>query len=66
MEVPMDKTIFMNEIDHIIDTYCEGCFLKRVLIKDKGKAGAHKFCITKCTIGDQLKFLGKEMNKFTK
>lgn len=63
---PMDKSIIMNEIDSIIDTYCEGCFLKRQLAKDKGKTAAHKFCITGCTIGDQLRFLGNEMNKFPK
>lgn len=62
----MDKTLVMNEIDTIIDNYCEGCFLKTALKKDKGKTSAHQFCITTCTIGDQLKFLGKEMNKLTK
>ncbi len=62
----MDKTMVMTEIDTILDTYCEGCFLKSQLAKDKGKTAAHRFCISGCTIGDQLKFLGKEMNKFTK
>lgn len=62
----MDKTIIMNDIDGILDTYCEGCFLKTQLSKEKGKPGSHKFCITTCTIGEQLKFLGQEMNKITK
>lgn len=62
----MNKTIIMNEIDGILDAYCDGCFLKIQLTKDKGKSGAHKFCITTCTIGEQLKFLGQEMNKITK
>ncbi len=62
----MNKTIIMNDIDGILDTYCEGCFLKTQLSKDKGKTVSHKFCITTCTIGEQLQFLGQEMNKFTK
>ncbi len=62
----MDKTIVMYEINEILDTYCEGCFLKQQLSKDKGKTGSHKFCITACTIGEQLQFLGSEMNKIAK
>lgn len=62
----MDKTVVMTEIDMILDKYCDGCFLKRQLAKDKGKTAAHRFCISGCTIGDQLKFLGEEMNKFAK
>jgi hypothetical protein len=62
----MDKMIVMNEIDITLGTYCDGCFLKKQLSKDHGKTVAHRFCITKCTIGDHLKFLGDEMNKFSK
>ena len=62
----MDKTFVMNEITEILDVYCAGCFLKTQLAKEKGKTGAHRFCITTCTIGEQLQFLGQEMNKFTK
>ena len=61
----MDKTLVMNEIDMIIDSYCDGCFLKKQLVKDHGKASAHRFCISGCTIGDHLQFLGEEMNKMT-
>ena len=62
----MNKIIIMNEIDGILDDYCDGCFLKTQLSKDKGKSGSHKFCISLCTIGEQLQFLGQEMNKITK
>jgi hypothetical protein len=63
LEVAMNKTIVMNEINEILDAYCDGCFLKKQLSKEKGKARAHRFCITTCTIGEQLQFLGQEMNK---
>ena len=62
----MDKALVMSEIDKTLDIYCEGCFLKKQLSKDNGKTAAHRFCITTCTIGEHLKFLGKEMNKFSK
>ena len=60
------KELVMSEIDETLDTFCEGCFLKRQLSKDKGKTAAHNFCITTCTIGEHLKFLGQEMNKLSK
>lgn len=66
MEVLMDKTIVMDEIDYVIDMYCDGCILKKQLAKDNGKTAAHRFCIKGCTVGEQLQFLGREMNKFTK
>ncbi|WP_318617433.1 zinc-finger domain-containing protein [Sporosarcina sp. YIM B06819] len=62
----MNKTMIMSEIDEILTTYCEGCFLKTQLSKEKGKTGAHRFCIKTCTIGEQLQFLGQEMNKIDK
>ncbi|CAM3052969.1 zinc-finger domain-containing protein [Filibacter tadaridae] len=62
----MEKTNIMNDINEVLDTYCEGCFLKTQLARDNGKTIAHNFCIRTCTVGEQLKFLGNEMNKMTK
>ena len=62
----MDKMVVMNEIDDILGIYCEDCFLKRQLSKEVGKTQAHKFCISHCTVGEQLKLLGEKMNKSTK
>ncbi|AOV07961.1 zinc-finger domain-containing protein [Sporosarcina ureilytica] len=59
----MKRLNVMSEIDTIMDTYCMDCFLKKTLAKDKGKTAAHRFCIKECTIGEQLRFLGEEMNK---
>ncbi|TWT28371.1 zinc-finger domain-containing protein [Planomicrobium sp. CPCC 101110] len=59
----MNKLSIMNEIDEMLDTYCEGCFVKRQVRKDHGKTAAHRFCISKCTVGSQLQFLGEELNK---
>ena len=59
----MKKVSIINEIDEMLNTYCEGCFVKAQLRKDEGKTAAHRFCISNCTIGTQLQFLGNELNK---
>ena len=57
------KVSIINEIDEMLTTYCEGCFVKTQLRKDEGKTAAHRFCISNCTVGSQLQFLGNELNK---
>ncbi|WP_033542449.1 zinc-finger domain-containing protein [Planococcus sp. CAU13] len=59
----MNKLSIMNEIDEMLDTYCDGCFVRSQIRKDDGKTAAHRFCISNCTIGTQLQFLGNELNK---
>lgn len=59
----MDKLTVMKDINQLLDLYCEGCFAKKQLMKERGKTGAHQFCISECTIGEQLQFLGREINK---
>lgn len=61
----LERYTIMQEIDSVIDRYCEGCLVKQTLNKERGKTAAHLFCIETCTIGDQLRFLGNEMNKMT-
>lgn len=59
----MNKLTIINEIDEMLNTYCEGCFVRAQIRKDEGKTAAHRFCISNCTIGTQLQFLGNELNK---
>ncbi|MCM3610997.1 zinc-finger domain-containing protein [Planomicrobium okeanokoites] len=59
----MNKLSIINEIDEMLNTYCEGCFVRAQIRKDEGKTAAHRFCISNCTIGTQLQFLGNELNK---
>lgn len=59
----MNKTSVIHDINELLDTYCEGCYVKKQLVKERGKTGAHQFCISQCTIGEQLQFLGQEINK---
>ncbi|AIY05609.1 hypothetical protein Plano_1644 [Planococcus sp. PAMC 21323] len=59
----MKKISIIKEIDEMLTTYCDGCFVKNQLRKDDGKTAAHRFCISNCTVGAQLQFLGNELNK---
>lgn len=59
----LNKSIVIQEIDALTDSYCTGCFVKRAHREERGKTGAHRFCITQCSVGKQLQFLGREMNK---
>ena len=57
----MKNTPVINKIDHLIDTYCDGCFIRTHFRKEKGKAEAHQFCIHQCTVGEEIKKLGNRL-----
>jgi len=53
----------MKDIDELHDMYCADCLVIKQLRKERGKPGAHRFCIEACTIGERLQFLGEELMK---
>ncbi|MFL0362592.1 zinc-finger domain-containing protein [Pseudobacillus sp. 179-B 2D1 NHS] len=59
----LERKQLMAEVEEILQTYCDGCLLKVTFRKEKGKAYAHKFCITKCTVGEQLRKCGEQLLK---
>ncbi|WP_102692428.1 zinc-finger domain-containing protein [Rummeliibacillus pycnus] len=59
----MEQITIVKEIDELLQGYCEDCLAKKQMRKERGKAGAHKFCIESCTVGEQLQFLGQELLK---
>ncbi|KOY80772.1 zinc-finger domain-containing protein [Lysinibacillus sp. FSL H8-0500] len=59
----MDKVTVMKDIDELHDTYCADCLVIQQLRKERGKPGAHRFCIESCSIGEKLQFLGEELLK---
>ena len=61
----MDKVSVMKDIDELTDMYCSDCLVIRDLRQKRGKTKAHQFCIEKCTVGEQLQFLGKELMKIS-
>ena len=59
----MDKVAVMKDIDELTDVYCTDCLVIKELRKTRGKTNAHQFCIQRCTVGEQLQFLGQELMK---
>lgn len=57
----MKNTQVINEIDHLLQRYCDGCFVRAHLRKEKGKTVAHHFCIYHCTVGEEIKQVGKKL-----
>lgn len=55
------KAAFLK-VDYILTSYCDGCFLHKQLVEDLGRTHAHRFCISECTVGDQLKKIGNGLN----
>ncbi|AEH53293.1 hypothetical protein B4098_0005 [Heyndrickxia coagulans] len=60
--IKMERKQLIREVDKILKTYCEGCFLKSHFRKTRGKKYAHQFCIRQCTVGEQLKKYGDRLS----
>jgi len=58
----LDRKQLFEEVDSLLETYCNGCFLKAAFRKEKGKTYAHQFCISACTVGEKLKSYGKKLS----
>ncbi|GMB09695.1 uncharacterized protein DUF2602 [Thermolongibacillus altinsuensis] len=59
----MNRKEILDHLNEIIDTYCEGCFLKSALRKEYSKTYAQSFCIHQCTVGKKIQEYGKMLNK---
>ncbi|MBL5767054.1 zinc-finger domain-containing protein [Heyndrickxia sporothermodurans] len=57
----MERSKLLLEINELLSTYCGDCLVKAALRKEYHKTYAHQFCIQKCTVGEQLKELGKQL-----
>lgn len=51
----------LTHVEALMEEYCEGCFLHKQMIKEGGRRSAHRFCISKCTIGEKLQEYGKKL-----
>nr|WP_210365029.1 zinc-finger domain-containing protein [Bacillus sp. REN3] len=59
----MTRSEILAELEALLSTYCNGCFLKKHHKKEKGRRYAHRFCITECTVGRQIKSCGNRLPK---
>ena len=63
MKKKKEKKEACKQVDFLLTTYCDGCFLHKQLVKELGRTHAHRFCINKCTVGESLKQIGSSLNK---
>ncbi|MBM4762057.1 zinc-finger domain-containing protein [Bacillus sp. B15-48] len=59
----MKRIEILSQVEELLCTYCKGCFLKKQHKKDFGKRYAHRFCITKCTVGEKIKACGEGLSE---
>ncbi|MFD1738443.1 zinc-finger domain-containing protein [Bacillus salitolerans] len=58
----MEQKKVLLEVNHLLDTYCEQCFLNSYFKKEYGKCYAQRFCIHECTVGQKLKKYGEKLS----
>ena len=63
MKKKKEKKEVYKQVDILLSTYCENCFLHRQLVKDQGRTRAHRFCINQCTVGESLKKIGASLHQ---
>lgn len=57
------RTANLEELDHLLKTYCDGCFVFSTFKKENGRRSAHRFCINKCTVGLQIQKIGERLTE---
>ncbi|MEI4800880.1 zinc-finger domain-containing protein [Bacillus sp. NPDC077411] len=57
----MNRKQLITEVNDLLETYCDGCFLQKHFRKEHSKYYAHSFCIRQCTIGEKLQKYGKQL-----
>lgn len=61
----MKRKKIYEEVEEVIASYCQGCFLQKQFRKEKGRSYAHQFCISQCTVGEKLRELGNKLTDNT-
>ncbi|WP_077215383.1 zinc-finger domain-containing protein [Bacillus dakarensis] len=57
----MKREKILSEVDDLMKSYCEGCFLHKLHKDEKGRRFAHRFCISACTVGEKIKYYGEKL-----
>ncbi|MGE7759533.1 zinc-finger domain-containing protein [Peribacillus sp. NPDC097895] len=58
----MNRKRIYEEVEDVLASFCQDCFLRKHFRKEKGRSYAHQFCISECTVGEKLKQLGNELS----
>ncbi|WP_306460573.1 MULTISPECIES: zinc-finger domain-containing protein [Bacillaceae] len=58
----INRRELLSHVESLMAHYCEGCFLHQHMKKEGGRRSAHRFCISQCTVGEQLQEFGKKLS----
>jgi len=58
----INRRELLSHVESLMAQYCEGCFLHQHMKKEGGRRAAHRFCISQCTVGEQLQEFGKKLS----
>ena len=58
----LKREVVFTEIEKLMIDYCQDCFLYKHNREEKGRCSAHRFCITNCTVGEEIKKLGSKLS----
>ncbi|SCL88920.1 Uncharacterized protein BC88300_01532 [Bacillus cytotoxicus] len=58
----VNKKRLIIEVNDLLETYCQDCFLQEHNRQTHSKYYAHSFCIRQCTVGQQLKKYGNQLS----
>lgn len=57
----MNRKLLYDDIEQLMQEFCHECFLYKFHREEKGRCYAHRFCITKCTVGEKIKAFGSKL-----
>jgi len=56
-----DRKKWLQRAEELMNGYCKGCFLYEHNKTEIGKRQAHRFCISECTVGLEIKKYGDKL-----
>lgn len=59
----LKKKHLFDEVEELMLHYCKDCFLHKYHKDEMGRRYAHRFCITKCTVGEKIKAIGSRLSE---
>lgn len=57
-----ERRWLLKQVEETLNT-CSGCFLYTLHKRECGRTNAHSYCLSSCTVGEQLKRLGEKLNQ---
>lgn len=59
----LKRKVLFDDIEQLMHEFCHECFLYKHHREENGRCYAHRFCITKCTVGEKIKMIGSKLTE---